>query len=244
MKRTGLIIIICSLVVILLFVLFSGAGCSSTDVAEDASAGTAATTQVNLNMRSGPGTNYPVMATLPAGTEINVVGRNEDSSWLLVNSGSDKGWISSEADLVQVDTAALSGLPVAEAPKLAYDANNPAVQRVLNEIPLVVHHESSQTCASHAGLNHLENVANGNIIGPHSGDFVLNNVDNVLFEYTNGRLQLVKENPVARFENDQKYLSFERAMQLFASGDIVWTGSIGDWPARGVTGCDLSAQGG
>jgi hypothetical protein len=249
MKRTGLIVIIFLVVVVLLFALFSGSACSSFQAADqgspsqEASSGTStAKTQVNLNMRTGPGTNYPVVAALPAGTEVNVVGRNEDSSWLLVKTGSDEGWISGEADFVEVDAAALSGVPVAEAPELGYDANNPAVRQVLNEIPLVVHHESSQTCASHAGLNNLENVANGNIIGPHSGDFVLNNVDNVLFEYTNGTLQLIKENPVARFDNDQKNLSFERAMQLFASGEIVWTGTIGEWPARGVTGCDLSAQ--
>ena len=92
-----------------------------------------------------------------------------------------------------------------------------------------------------AGLNNLlPEVTNGNIIGPHSGDFVYNG-DNVLFEYSNGGFQLIKENPIARFEGGAKYLSFTEAMQLFARGEIVWTGSISDWPGRGVTGCDLSA---
>jgi hypothetical protein len=31
-------------------------------------------------------------------------------------------------------------------------------------------------------------------------------------------------------------------MQMFEKGEIVWTGSFGAWPARGVPGCDESAK--
>lgn len=200
-----------------------------------------AQTLANLNLRQGPGTGYAVAGSVPANSQVTIIGRNNDGSWLLVKSDAGQVWISAQPDLVKVDQSALNTLPVVSAPAPAFDAGNPNVQRVLNEIPLVVYHGGRHTCASHGGLNNLlPEVANGNVIGPHSGDFIMGQ-DNVLFEYSNGTFRLIKENPIARFEGDQKSLSFEQAMQLFASGDIVWNGSIGDWPGRGVTGCDLSA---
>ncbi len=195
----------------------------------------------NLNLRQGPGTNYALVGKLPAESEVTVVGQNEDGSWLVIESESGEVWIAGNSDLVNVDRSSLASLPVVAAPPPTYDLNNANVKRILNEIPLVVHHDGRFTCASHGGLNNLlDGVANGNVIGPHSGDLVMGN-DNVLFEYSNGSLQLIRENPVARFENGQKYLPLDQAMQMFANGEIVWTGSIGEWPARGVTGCDSSA---
>jgi hypothetical protein len=89
----------------------------------------------------------------------------------------------------------------------------------------------------------LPSVADGNVIGPHSGDFALvGQGGNVLFEYSNGTLRLIRDNPIARFSGDQKYVSLERALKMFEEGDVVWTGSFGEWPARGVPGCDESAK--
>jgi hypothetical protein len=195
----------------------------------------------NLNLRQGPGTGYAIVGKLPAESDVTVVGQNEDGSWLVIETETGTAWIAGEPDLVEIDRTSLAALAVVAAPPLAYDVNNANVKRILNEIPLVVHHEERITCASHGGVNNLlAEVANGNVIGPHSGDFVMGH-DNVLFEYSNGSLQLIRENPVARFENGEKYLPFEKAIQMFATGEIVWNGSIGDWPARGVTGCDSSA---
>jgi hypothetical protein len=147
------------------------------------------------------------------------------------------------AEYVEIDAAALAKVPVVEAPPLAFNASNAQVNRVLNQIPLVVHHPDHDTCASHAGLNNLlPSVIDGNVIGPHSGDFVLVGKENVLFEYSNGTFQLIRDNPIARFDNGEKYLSLETAMKMFEKGEIVWTGNFGEWPARGVTGCDESAQ--
>lgn len=197
-----------------------------------------AQTLVNLNLRQGPGTDYPVTGSLPAGTEVIVTGRLEDGSWLQVKSDAGEGWVSGQADFVKVESSLLAGIPVTDAPPPAYDASNPMVHRMLNEIPLVIHHQGAYTCASHGGLNHLlPEVRNGNVLGPHAGDFVYGS-DNVLFEYNNGGVQLIRENSIARFEGDAKYLSMAQAMQLFAEGKIVWTGTLGQAPGRGVTGCD------
>ncbi|GEM_PF-1714623 len=194
----------------------------------------------NLNLRSGPGTNYGVAGALAENAELTVIGRNEDSSWLYVET--DKGdevWLTGDPTLVTFEQALVSNLPVVEAPPLAYNASDPMVDKVLNQIPLVVHHDRNISCASHSGLNKLlPEVEEGNVMGPHAGDFVYEN-NNVLFKLSDGSIVLIRENPVDRFEGGAEYLPLDKALQLFESGDIVWTGDFGQ-PGRGVLGCDLS----
>ncbi len=57
----------------------------------------------NMNVRSGPGTNYPIAGPGPAGESTKVIGRNADSSWLQVEypSADGTGWV--YASLVQVN---------------------------------------------------------------------------------------------------------------------------------------------
>ena len=110
----------------------------------------------NLNLRSGPGINYGVAGSLAENAELVVVGRNEDSSWLNVET--DEGnqvWLTGDPSLVKFDQALVTNLPIVEAPPPAYNASNPMVDKVLNQIPLVVHHDRNITCASHSGLNKL-----------------------------------------------------------------------------------------
>ena len=42
-----------------------------------------------LNVRSGPGTSYPVLGVLPQGTGIRVLSREDDSSWVVVDLGDE-----------------------------------------------------------------------------------------------------------------------------------------------------------
>jgi uncharacterized protein YraI len=195
----------------------------------------------NLNQRQGPGTNYGVVGSLPQGETAVAVGRNADGSWILVRTDSGEAWMAGGADFVRAngDIMSLKVVEVSADAAPAYDSGNPAVNQVMNEIPLVVHHADTFTCASHAGLNNLlPEVASGNVIGPHSGDFIYSG-NNVLFKNEGGAIVLINENPTARFEGGAETLSQAEAMQLFADGQIIWNGTIGDWPARGVTGCDL-----
>lgn len=203
----------------------------------EAAVSVSASASANLNLRGGPGTNYPVIGSLPAGSSVTVVGRNEDSSWLVIEADRSTAWLTSDADLVELGGGTLDSLPVVQAPILPYNVNNPQVAQLLNEIPLVLHNPSSFTCVSHAGINNLSALRAGNVIGPHAGDFVYDN-DNVLFKYQNGSLQLIKENPIARFDNGAESLPFDKAMQLVERGEMIWTGRLGESPGRGVTGCD------
>ncbi len=206
---------------------------------------TTARTLTNVNLRQGPGIGYRTVGALSQGTKVKVVGRNEDGSWLLVETkDGGQAWMTSIADYVEIDRAALDRLPVVESSGSAYDASNPAVSRVLNEIPLVVYHADHFTCASHAGLNNLlPEVAEGNVIGPHAGDFAYADKEgNVLFKYTGGTFVLIRDNPIARFEGDLESLPLDKALQMFADGEVVWTGEPGRWPGRGVPGCDPTAK--
>lgn len=196
----------------------------------------------NLNLRKGPGTNYGVVGSLAQGETAKITGKNQDGSWFKIETDSGEAWISGSADLVEVDQSLLSGVPVAEAPPAPrYDSSNPAVQLFLNEIPLVVYHERSYTCASYGGLNNLlDDVKPGHVLGPHSGNFVYQD-NNVLFKYTGNGFELLREAPEAGFE-EGKTLPFERALELIEKGELVWTGMKGEWPAKGVTGCDPNAN--
>ena len=83
------------------------------------------------------------------------------------------------------------------------------------------------------------------MIGPHSGNFALvGKGGNVLFEYSDGALLLLRDNPVARFDGGAKYLELATALEMFEQGDVVWTESLGDWPACGIPDWDESSQSG
>ena len=250
MKQKQTIGIIVALVlVILLFILFNTNACSSSTLPVPATTAAevsppASSEEVKaavlskVNLRSGPGTNYAVINSVPANSEVTVIGRNEDGDWLrLKSNAAEQVWVTADANLIKIDQALLNQLPVVETPPLPYDINNPTVNQVLTLIPLVQHNSQNFICASHAGINNLIALQEGNVIGPHAGDFVMGS-DNVLFKYTQGSLALIRENPIARFEGGAESLPFDRAMQLFQKGEIVWTGTLGQAPGRGVTGCD------
>jgi hypothetical protein len=203
-----------------------------------------ARTLTGVNLRQGPGISYPRSGGVPADTEVTVVGRNEDSSWLVVRTDSGNAWMTGGPQFVEVAAAAVQKLPVVKAPSLFYDVSNVQVHEVMNQIPLVVYHADRFTCASHAGLNNLlPSVVDGNVIGPHAGDFAfVDKGGNLLFEYSQGSLRLIRDNPIARFDGDQKYLPLDVALKMFETGEIDWTGNFGDWPGRGVPGCDESSQ--
>ncbi|NJL95674.1 MAG: SH3 domain-containing protein [Anaerolineae bacterium] len=66
-------------------------------VAAPASNNTACRVRVDvnaLNMRAGPGTTFPVLSQLSLAAEVPAVGRLSDGSWLEVNQGGTRGWVS------------------------------------------------------------------------------------------------------------------------------------------------------
>jgi hypothetical protein len=59
-----------------------------------------ATSTLNVNVRSGPGTMYPIIGSLLTGNTLNVVGRNSVSSWFVVDLNGRQGWVA--ASVVQL----------------------------------------------------------------------------------------------------------------------------------------------
>jgi uncharacterized protein YraI len=59
------------------------------------------TANQNVNVRGGPGTNYPIIGQLKAGDAKKVMAKNDDASWLQFNYDGDPGWVS--AALVTVN---------------------------------------------------------------------------------------------------------------------------------------------
>jgi hypothetical protein len=63
----------------------------------------------NLFIRTGDGPRYQVIGILDGGTNLVVLGRNEDRSWWYVQVGGMRGWVSSEFLILRGD---LTGIPV------------------------------------------------------------------------------------------------------------------------------------
>jgi hypothetical protein len=77
--------------------------------------GPSVTVDVNLNVRTGPGTNYGRVGSLPEGTTVEITGRNAGSTWWQIPfaDGPDgKGWISAGYGT----PSNTDGVPVVEAP--------------------------------------------------------------------------------------------------------------------------------
>lgn len=55
-----------------------------------------AVTTADLNMRTGPGTTYPVMMTLPQGGKVTVHGCTADFTWCDAAFANAKGWVSAD----------------------------------------------------------------------------------------------------------------------------------------------------
>lgn len=63
----------------------------------------------NMNMRGGPGTDFPVVGAASGGTAYDITGKNEDGSWYEVCcAGEDKGWLSASLVTVEGDAAAIA----------------------------------------------------------------------------------------------------------------------------------------
>ncbi len=60
-----------------------------------------------LNVRAGPGTDYPVLATLPAGSRLTPIGRDAEGRWVEVCcvAGDQPGWVLAELVDLAADLA-------------------------------------------------------------------------------------------------------------------------------------------
>ena len=54
----------------------------------------ACVTNSDINIRKGPGTDFEVMGGLVSGTCMQILGRNQDASWVyMVTEENEAGWV-------------------------------------------------------------------------------------------------------------------------------------------------------
>jgi hypothetical protein len=70
------------------------------------------TTQAGINVRSGPGTDWPVFRVVPNGTMYAATGRTANGDWIRVENAFYTGWL---ANFLAALNSPLSALPVVES---------------------------------------------------------------------------------------------------------------------------------
>ena len=113
-----------------------------------------------LNIRSGPSAGFSVIATVPGGTELAVLGRATDNVWLLVQGDFGAGWINNEFTLFR---GTYDTVPVLREPVIISSAGVPVTSGVSS---------TSVAVAGHPGT-----VA---VTGPTQQGFDLTNISNRL----------------------------------------------------------------
>jgi uncharacterized protein YraI len=97
--------------------LFGGPAINLPAVSEDAPK---VTSREVINVRRGPGVEYPTYGVAPAGISAEVVGVSEDGKWWIVKvpaefAADEQGWISAEF----VEAVNVEGMPTIPKPELA-----------------------------------------------------------------------------------------------------------------------------
>lgn len=105
---------------------------SAPKTPETAATPTAPTAETKgvTNLRTGPGTNYDVAGSLPAGSKVEITGKNPDGSWLKVKVNEQEVWLS--ASLVNqtgpTDRIAVVAVPTQVAKPATPEAPKPAIE--------------------------------------------------------------------------------------------------------------------
>jgi uncharacterized protein YraI len=77
------------------FITAAGAALvAMTMIPSTASASSPGYVTTNLNLRAGPGTQFPAVAVFPAGSRVNVIGCTRGFSWCDVSARGIRGWVS------------------------------------------------------------------------------------------------------------------------------------------------------
>ena len=90
---------------------------SSTTTIATATLPNAVVASEKLNLRTGPGTNYPITSTYSKGEALKVTGKTQNNEWVkVIASNSREGWMFVENLQVNIDLSSLSILPIPPTP--------------------------------------------------------------------------------------------------------------------------------
>lgn len=83
----------------------------------------------NLNLRTGPGSEYAVIVQLPLNANVLIEGRNGIGNWSLVNTGTVRGWVASRYlgwdATIEVASFPVTGEIIGSTPDTASDTQAP-----------------------------------------------------------------------------------------------------------------------
>ena len=124
--------------------------------------GTFFVVDVGANCRTGPATNYDRIASFAQDTYLTPIGRNTDSTWWYVQSGSTKCWISASTGHT---TGSVSSLPVVSAPPtptVAVTSTVTAGPRLSDPVALVAELSYPNNCTNNTVSVAIRVTDNGN----------------------------------------------------------------------------------
>lgn len=136
MSKTMLILIFGWITLLAIPAMAQDTGTDSEDISQTgtatpttATSDLLVTTQIRMNVRQGPGTEYPVVGLMVFGDSYDITGRTGDGSWLRLNYNGGEGWVFRNLVIVEGN---LENAPVAEAPELADTDGDAAPQPLLD----------------------------------------------------------------------------------------------------------------
>lgn len=83
----------------------------------------------NLNLRSGPGTEYEVVGYMPSGSEAEIIGRNEEGTWWQVVFAGAQAWVIGD----YVETSNTENVPAVGTP-------SPPESKDEDKVPPAIHY--------------------------------------------------------------------------------------------------------
>lgn len=93
--------------------------------------GTVTTAGGTLNVRSGAGTNFPAIGSLPNGTTVTILG--EQGNWFRIRFGSGEGWVSK--DFVRTAATPTTGRVATQGGNLNFRSGPTATSPIIGVIP-------------------------------------------------------------------------------------------------------------
>ena len=95
------------------------------------------TSNRNVNIRTGPGTNYDIIGVLYAGSYLNVIGQNSSGTWYVIDYQGRRAWISGSVTTLEGPCAGLqvytapptptprppTAVPTSAAPQISFTVN-------------------------------------------------------------------------------------------------------------------------
>lgn len=90
-----------------------------------------------INLRSGPGTVYPVVSQASKGTALNVLARNNDASWYKVEASVQEAWVSASLVRLSVESAAIpvaASIPPTPIPVAGIGVRRADIQRSFEKV--------------------------------------------------------------------------------------------------------------